>query len=86
MPAPVLGSIGLGLVWGSLLVMLAWPEREQPWRAILALGAASLLLAIGIYALVGLAPVVGLGVAAALASVAGLAARLDLLRRSGPEP
>ena len=80
MTGPVLGGIGLGLVWGWLLVMVAWPARADAERTVVALGSASLVLGAGIYALAGVPAVLALGAAAALAAFIGWGVRVEIRR------
>ena len=85
MAGAVLGGIGLGLVWGSLLAMLAWPERREPGRTLVGLGSASVLLVVAIHAIVGSPGAVALGIAASAALAVGLAWRAARLRQVGTE-
>jgi NhaP-type Na+/H+ or K+/H+ antiporter len=77
---PVLGGLGIGVVWGWLLVGLAAPSRNRPTVAILALGFASILLATAVYALAGWTALVGLGAATVVGALAGIATRAELAR------
>lgn len=82
MTGPELGGVGLGLVWGSWLVIVAWPTRvDLRTTAILTLF--TVLLAVGIAALQGLFAVAAFGAATLGAGVVGIGIRLDLRERVG---
>ena len=76
----VLGGVGLGLVWGWLVAMVARPAPAKPLASALMLGFASLVLVAGIYGLAGLPAVLGLLGAAGVAVLMGIAVRTELER------
>lgn len=76
---PVLGGLGIGVVWGWLLIVVAGPSN-RPTAAVLALGFASILLATSVYALAGWTALVGLGAATVVGALAGIATRAELAR------
>jgi len=73
MTDPVLGGVGLGLVWGWWLVLAASPTRARSARSALVLGSSSLALGAGIALLAGVPSVVAVVLAAGLASTAHIA-------------
>ena len=83
MAGAILGGVGLGLVWGSLLVMLGWPARREPVRTVVGLGLASLLLVVAVEAIAGLPGATALAAATAVALAAGLAWRVERRQRVG---
>jgi hypothetical protein len=85
MAAAMLGGLGLGLVWGSVLAMLAWPARGQTGRTLAGLGLASLLLTLGIYALFGLPAATALMIAAVVALSVGIGWRVERHRHVGAD-
>jgi len=85
MASAILGGAGLGLVWGSLLVMLAWPARREPGRTLVGLGFASLVLVVAIQAIVGWPGVIAHLIAAAVALATGLGWRLERVQDAGIE-
>ena len=81
MTDPVLGGVGLGLVWGWWLVLAASPTRARSARSALVLGSSSLAIVAGIALLAGPPSVVAAIVAAGSASVAHLAFKGALRQR-----
>lgn len=73
MTDPVLGGVGLGLVWGWWLVLAASPTRARTWRSALVLAASSLGLGAGIALLAGLPSVVAAVLAAGSAAMTHVA-------------
>ena len=80
---PVLGGVGLGLVWGWWIAMVTPPARVRPVKSAVVLGIASLLLVAGIYGLAGVPAVLGLICAAGLSALTGIAVRAELERARG---
>jgi hypothetical protein len=78
MTDPVLGGVGLGLVWGWWLVLAASPTSARTGRAAVVLGSSSLALGGGIALLAGLPSVVAAVVAAGSASIAHIAFKAAL--------
>jgi hypothetical protein len=77
---PVLGGVGLGLVWGWWIVMVAGPPGSRLIRTAFVVGLASVILVAGVYGLAGLPAVLGLMVAAGSGVMAGVAVRAELDR------
>ena len=75
---PVLGGIGIGIVWGWLLVDVAAPAMNQPVATGLALGVASILLAAAVYGLAGWAALLALVAAALVGALIRIAIKADL--------
>jgi hypothetical protein len=75
---PVLGGVGLGLVWGWWIVMVAGPSASRTIRSAGVVGLASVFLVAGVYGLAGVPAVLGLIVAAGLGVMAGVAVRAEL--------
>ena len=85
MADPVLGGVGLGLVWGWWLVLVASPMQARSQRAAIVLGSSSLALGAGVAILVGFPSVVAAVVAAVSASIAHIAFK-GALRQQHRDP
>ena len=79
----VVGGIGLGLVWGWWLVIIASPAQAHIWRAAAVLGSSSLALAVGVYLLAGVPALVAAILASGSASIAHIAFKGALRKRYG---
>jgi len=77
---PVLGGVGLGLVWGWCIVVLVPAAPARPFSNAFALGVASLLLVAGILGLAGGPAAFGLVGGAGVAALIGIAVRAELSR------
>ena len=67
MTDPVIGGIGVGLVWGWWLVIVASPSQAHTRHAAAVLGSSTFVFGVGIYLLAGTPSLV----AATLAALAG---------------
>ena len=79
---PVLGGVGLGLVWGWWLVIVAAPTPARSITGILILGIASVLLVAGVVGIGGSAAAVGFLAASGAAVFVAVAIREELVRLS----
>jgi hypothetical protein len=76
----VLGGLGIGSVWGWLLVVAAAPALNRFLPTGVGLGIASIILAAGVYWLAGSAGVEGFVLATFGGAMAGVATRAELER------
>jgi hypothetical protein len=81
---PVLGGVGLGLVWGSWVAAAIWAARPEILRAVLGSLVLTGMLVAGCLTLLGLATTVAIGVAACVSAFVGYGVRVQLGRPLEP--
>jgi hypothetical protein len=81
---PVLGGIGLGLVWGWWIAAAVWAARPDLGRALAGSFLLTGLLVGGCLVLVGPATTAAVGVAAAVSALVGYGVRIQLGRPLEP--
>ncbi len=81
---PVLGGVGLGLVWGWWVAAAIWAARPEILRAVLGSLVLTGMLVAGCLALLGLAATVAIVVAACVSAFVGYGVRVQLGRPLEP--
>lgn len=81
---PVLGGVGLGLVWGWWVAAAIWAARPEILRAVMGSLVLTGMLVAGCLALLGLATTVAIGVAACVSAFVGYGVRVQLGRPLEP--
>jgi hypothetical protein len=81
---PVLGGVGLGLVWGWWVAAAVWAARADLVRSVLGSLVLTGLLVVGFLVLLGPATTIAIGIAASVSAFVGYGLRTQLGRPLEP--
>lgn len=81
---PILGGVGLGLVWGWWVAAAIWAARPDLLRAVLGSFVLTGLLVAGCLILVGSGTTIAIGLAACVSAFVGYGLRIQLGRSLEP--